>query len=217
MSRSFKSFLRPASWLGLGLLLLLSRGQAVRGDESTDVIKVEEDWELVIAEPDTSTDSPQITCVFAPTADVNEGYAAFDLNHRSEYSYVPGGLQLHVWNPNQPIVVDSSQHHEMLSHDGETVTWTQRLRLTDHVLSVRVKNGHSETWGDFGAYGDIVVAVYAGLDNLNGYSPDVSVANSGVSFGGNRVVSLTLKKVRWYSVYGLLNEDDTPRQVHPQE
>jgi hypothetical protein len=46
---------------------------------------------------------------------------------------------------------------------------------------------------------------------------EVSLDNSGVPYASNRVTSLTLKAVRWYSASGvLLQQNTTPQAVHPQ-
>ncbi len=50
-----------------------------------------------------------------------------------------------------------------------------------------------------------------------GYDPGISAANSGVSFAGNRVQSLTLKKVRVLLSNGQQIEDATARVVHQKE
>ena len=47
------------------------------------------------------------------------------------------------------------------------------------------------------------------LTDLNSYCPNVSVANSGVTFAANRVRSLKLRTVRGYSDSGELLVEDT--------
>jgi hypothetical protein len=56
------------------------------------------------------------------------------------------------------------------------------------------------------------------LPNLNSYDPNVTLDNSGVSFGGNLVVSQTLVAVRYYNSAGvLIAQITTPQLVHPQQ
>lgn len=183
----------------------------------TDVVRVEEDWELVIGEPDANTNAPQITCTISPFGSIDLGYAAFELNHRTEPAYASGGYQLHVWTPNSPVVVKSSPEKVMLTTPGETLTWTQTLNLTAGVLTFDVVNGSSTTWGAFGVPGQLSATVATPILNLNTYHSAVSVANSGVGFAGHRVQSLVLKSVRRYSLLGLLDENNMPQVVHPHQ
>jgi hypothetical protein len=85
-----------------------------------------------------------------------------------------------------------------------------------------VINGQSQTWGNFGGSngnsGHLTLGINIGLPNLNGYDPNVSLDNSGVSFASNLVVSQTLMAVRWYDAKGnLLAQFTDPQIVHPQQ
>src|SRR5262245_10238639 len=61
------------------------------GDPPT-IVRVEEDWLLEVRVPDPDSNAPQVTVVFAPTADLDFGYAEFAVNHHSHPDYIPGGL-----------------------------------------------------------------------------------------------------------------------------
>ncbi len=92
------------------------------------VARVEEDWELVVAQPDTGNNGPQVTCTISPL-DMASGYAAFDINYHTQPGYAAGGLQMHIWNPNIPIVTRDFPVTGMLSTASETITWTQTMSL----------------------------------------------------------------------------------------
>lgn len=49
--------------------------------------------------------------------------------------------------------------------------------------------------------------------NLNTYRPQISLTQSGVSFAGNRVHSLTLTKLRWIDSEGEEYEMEAPIDV----
>ena len=181
--------------------------------DGTDVVCVEEDWELVVDEPDATTNSPQVTCVTSPVGHVNGVYVAFDLNHHSLTDYYSGGLQLQLWHDDVPLSDDYPRMYNLLSSTGEVVTWTQRMRLGDERLRFEVVNGLSSSWGAFGG-STLSVSVETNLENLNQYSPDVSVANSGVGFGGNRVERLALKRVRLYKANGQVDVREVNAVVH---
>src|SRR5262245_13872484 len=88
------------SWAASLLALVLSPALA-----SADpyVVKVEEDWELVLLEPDTAVTGPQLTCTMAPTASPDALRVAFDVNHASVPSFSSGGMQLQVWQGEQCV------------------------------------------------------------------------------------------------------------------
>ncbi len=178
-----------------------------------DIVRVEEDWELVMGTPDPSTVSPQATCTFAPAGNLNSFYAVFDLNLRNFPSYEAGGVQLQLWNGNSSVEAVREKAGYTLRTDGETVSWTQRMSLDDHELQFAVVNGNSTTWGQFGT--SIAITIPSELENLNSYSPELSVENSGIGFGANRVSSLTLVRTRAYSVTQAY-EDTTPHVVYPK-
>lgn len=184
---------------------------------AADVARVEEDWQLVVNQPDPDLNGPQVTCVISPSTS-DQGYCAFDINYCTQPDYSAGGMQMHVWNPHSPIVVSNFPASGVMQTANETVTWTQTMSLTDGVLTFLVVNGQSTTWGSFGGTSDESVSVNTTANNLNSYDPNVSLDNSGVSFASNLVTSLTLTAVRWYAADGtLIQEITTPQVVHPQD
>lgn len=198
----------------LALSALLTSPAALRAQDSPTVVCVEEDWELVVNQPDTAKDGPQVTCSISPLT-MDAMYAAFDVNYRTQPDYSPGGLQLHTWDPNDPMMTQDLSTSALLATPNETVTWTMRMYLWYGSLRFRIVNGQSQTWGAFASLHSI--GTPADLVSLDGYDPQVSVDNSGVCFAGNLVVSLTLKAVRWYDASGILIRETTiPRVVHPK-
>jgi hypothetical protein len=209
------------SWLPILAMMLVTgilsasslRAQTVGGD----VYRVEEDWQLVVNEPDTINNGPQVTCTISP-ANMGTAYCAFDINYHTQPDYDAGGLQLHTWDPNDPIAYANSNKHDMMQTSGETVSWTLRMTLSSGRLSFRVMNGQSQTWGSFGGTGDgLHLYLPTALPNLNTYDPTVSLQNSGVCFASNQVVSLTLMAVRYYDAnHNLISQNNTPQSVQSQ-
>lgn len=194
--------------MSLGLFL----GATAAGAQ--EIVKVEEDWELVIGSPDADNDSPQLTCVVSPTGDLNSLYMALDLNHHTLPVYNSGGFQLQVWNDDVPVATASLESYALLNRANEKVTWTSRMSVGYGVLSFDVVGGSSTTWGAFGEDSGLQRAVTTQLTNLNAYDPAVSVANSRVGFGGNRVKSLVLTRVRLYTSTGDVVEQTLNTAVH---
>ena len=74
-----------------------------------------------------------------------------------------------------------------------------------------------ETWGAFGGQGYLKHSISSSREHLNNYDPDLSVKNTGIGFGSNRVSLLVLKRVRLYSAGGLVSEVDVNKVVHESE
>ena len=193
------------SWIGLS------------GMAWGQIVRVEEDWEMVVSEPDPDTDGPQVTCVISPVGDTNWLNAHFELNVRTVPYFRPGGLQLQLWYGESPVSHTHYPNTAIMSTAGETVRWTQAMALNGGVLSFEIVNGESTTWGPFGGQGYLQSSITTGLSDLSGYSPSVSVANSGIGYAGNRVASLVLKRVRLINADGQVSEDDTPRVLHAEQ
>ncbi len=182
-----------------------------------DVMRIEEDWELVVNEPDQLVSAPQLGTVMTPLKDIEDVYLAFALNHRINPTYTTGGMELQLWyNGNQIGWLSLGNAH--FATKGEKVTWTQRLELKNGKLRFTIANGNSKTWGSFGQGDSIHLSVKTNLGDLNDYHPQVSMANSGVTFASNRVASLVLKAVRAYNSQGqLVASQAAPASVFPPQ
>lgn len=182
--------------------------------DGPDVVRVEEDWELVIGTPDSKNAAPQVTCVMAPVDNLNGVYTTFLVNHRNTPKFMAGGMELQAWNATQALVSSQSSSSAVLETAQETIRWTMVMRLQDDHLIWELVNGQSTTWGEFGGEGAIRITLNSDLSNLNGYSPTISAKHSGVSYAANRVQSLTLRSVRTYSASGLIAEDNQAKVIH---
>lgn len=188
--------------------------------QTSSATRIEEDWELVIGEPSQNSSAPQVTCLMSPVGGADSLYATFLVNYGNTPTPTAGGLQLQAWNGK--TLLTSKQHPDqaVLNTPGEIIRWTQRMQVTSGHLVFEVVNGTSTTWGAFGADESLRVTVANGPQNLDEYSPTVSVNHSGVSFAANRVQSLVLKRVRAYTGEQgeqLLGTDLTERPVYPRK
>ncbi|MCO6439265.1 MAG: hypothetical protein J5J06_19410 [Phycisphaerae bacterium] len=160
------------------------------------VVRVEEDWELVLNEPDGSLTTPQFHTVMSPVGDLDSVYTQVTWNYRELPEFDAGGVEMQIWEGDD-YVYERSFASVSLSTEAETIRWTQNLELDGGELVFTITDGTSTTWGSFGYPSHNMQVRYAeSLPNLNGYRTSVSQANSVVTFGGNRVDRLVLKEVR---------------------
>jgi hypothetical protein len=149
----------------------------------------------------------------SPLPDIDQTYFTLEINHRSEPYWTPGGITLHQWFGEARLQSMDRPDRSVMSTAEEVVRWTQSLDTHGNVLTFKIKDGTSSTWGPFGYTGMLKVQSYWD-GNLNGYTPDVSVARSGVSYASNRVRSLKILSVRGTLEDGTTAEDNTVRVVY---
>jgi len=189
----------------VGAVALLAPAMA-RGQAQDDVVRVEEDWELVLGSPDTSVTGPQINSVLAPRGSESDLHMLLNINHQTTPSFVAGGLEMQLWHDSTALVDKRTRVGGVLNTPGEVVTWTQAASVSSNILTFEVINGQSTTWETFGGSSSLRMHLWTNWDHLNSYDPQVSIASSGVNFAENRVQSLTLKRVRLYLRSGAVQE-----------
>jgi hypothetical protein len=176
-------------------------------------VAIEEHWELSVGEPDAASSAPQVCMVTSPTGHLDGHFFLFTLNHHSVPGWVPGGHQVQLWNGEELVDAKVGPTEATLSQTDDVIRWVQRTDLQDGQLVFEIRNGTSQSWGTFGGQGHLKLAVDTDQENLNGYRPAISIEQSGVSFAGNRVRSLTLQKLRWFDSNGNVYELNAPIDV----
>ena len=158
---------------------------------------IEEDWSLVIGSPDPALEGPQISTSMKLSGDDSSPFVIFNLNYRDQPNYQPGGLQVNAWSNGQ-VVSSSNSGSAQCQTDNETITWTQRISLSGGNVNYNYKitSVQSHTWDQDTP--QLADRFATSVTSLSGYSPDTSVANSGVSFASDLVKSMTLQAVRYY-------------------
>lgn len=175
--------------------------------------QIEEDWELVVGEPDLTAEGPQITTVMTFGDDLSGAFFAFNLNYRGQPDYSAGGLEVVAFEGKRALA-SATQGSGRLQTASERITWTQSLSRSSEGLHYAIDRGVSSTWGRFGMgerHLAIVVPDTAG--DFSGYRPEASVANSGPGWQPNRVVQMRLVEVRYYAQGQLVAVDPEDREV----
>lgn len=176
--------------------------------ESPRVVLVEEHWELRIAQPDYDRSAPQTTMVMSPTGNVDGLHFLFTLNHGTVPEYASGGLQVQEWNGDDFVRSRTVSEGITIDNSEEVIHWTQRISLQDGYLKFQIRDGESDTWGNFGH--GLSLWVESSQSSLNSYRPSVSLTESQVNYAENRVTSLTLTKLVWVTEDGQTHEQNAP-------
>ena len=212
MSCSFNAA-RWGCWLAMAVAAVVLGARPL----SAQIInQVEEDWELVVAEPYYATNAPQVTCTMSPTNHENGLHMTWEINHKSGAQFVGGGLTMQLWEGEGWLATKRPVASTLMT-TAETIRWTQSMKVQGGSLLFEVKNGTSTTWGDFGDGSEKYKSSAAYTGTLLGYSPETSVALSGIGFASNRVSSFVLKRVRYYTTTGTVIEDNTERVVFQRD
>jgi len=182
-------------------------------DDQT-VVRIEEDWQIELGIPSPKDHAPQIVTVLSPRPTLDHEYSVFELNHVTYPEYFAGGLQLQSWRGTRLSRYGSSPRQQLLQTADEKISFTSAMTLDDEYLQFEIVDGSSQTWSSFGGQGYLRTRGPTALEDLSGYSPDVSVKNSRVAFASHRVRKLMLVEVRYYTEAGLLTKDETLRVVH---
>lgn len=190
----------------VGLLVSLAAHTA---PAQISVVRVEEDWQLHVTQPEMQLDAPQVTTTMIPFSSQPDLLLQVDLNHGTHPSFTNGGIQIRASINDECTAQARSLTDERLHHDFETVDWTQVVALTEGGFYFGIIDGSSETWGTFGGSSTFISvpsSIVGENLSLDDYSPQHSLSNSGVTYASNRVGHLRLKKMRVHLSNGYVSE-----------
>ena len=214
IGRGRSAFSSRVMWVGLATLLAFSACPC-RADTPTNVTRVEEDWELVIGEPNVDDTSPQIITLISPINRIDAECAVLELNHSTQPDYLDGGVQFQRWFGDFERIWRAPYTQNRLAIPGEKINYTMTMKIESGLLQFGVRNGTSQTWGAFGGeseqWNSSVVSQYA---NLDGYSSAISTKYSRIGYAANRVQKFSLKEVRYYQIDVLILKDTSEKIVY---
>ena len=124
--------------LATSALLLVWSANGARSQVAPSVVRVEEDWMLVLNEPNGVVDSPQYHTVMSPFSDFEESYAQVLWNYRETPEFRRGGVQMQGYY-GETLTASRSLEFAQLNTYAETIRWTQSLS-TD---GTAVKRSHT--------------------------------------------------------------------------
>jgi hypothetical protein len=188
----------PAALLALLAMALAPAATANGAEPYGEPWKIEEDWELVVNDPDPITNSPQITFFTCPDATNETCYFQLQMNYAADAGYSSGGFHVAAALDEELVDQARSQTRRTITVDGDRIRWTSVMAVINGEFLYAVKDGHGDDWGAFGGPDYLVRMTSSGEDDLGDYTPAKSLELVDVCFGGNRVASIVLKRVRVY-------------------
>src|SRR4051794_40692706 len=121
----------------LAMLTLGLPAGSARAQIGTLPDQIQEDWQIVIGVPDPTGAGPQMSTALSPVNDGSTPSFVFDLNYVDSPSFTPGGMQVQVWN-GDTMLSSLTKGSAQCSTTGETITWTQTMKLTSGTVSFGV-------------------------------------------------------------------------------
>jgi hypothetical protein len=185
---------------GLVLASVLSAPYCA-ADEPT-IYKIEEDWEMVIHEPDRINVSPQITFSMSPGTNEHNCYFQLQMNYFADEQFSAGGFHVAAFHDDEIADEARSKTQIVLATHHDHIRWTSVMAVVDGKAMFAVRDGHGDEWGDFGGPDYLVKLPTCPVDDLSGYHPQTSLDNVDISFGANRVDSVTLIQVKLFYTDG---------------
>ena len=166
------------------------------------VYKVEEDWEMVVNEPDVANNSPQVTFFTSPSTGLDDSYFQLQMNYHADEDYSSGGF--HVAAVDGGVVQDEARSvtRKTLSTDDDRLRWTSVMAVIENKALFAVRDGYGQEWGEFGGPDYLVRIVPTPVPDLSKYHHQQSLDNVDIGFGKNRVSGITLKAVRLFYTDG---------------
>ena len=169
------------------------------------VTRVEVDWEIRVREADYESFSPQISIIMANRRDLSSDFAEFRVN--PDYEGIQGGLQIDTWNGTQKLAESSHVARPALSASSDKIRFTTVATAELTQTKYSVEEIHCNSWGTV-AESEIAPCRTAG-EGLIRYSMSLTLDESEVEFGHNRVEYVIAKEVRYYIGNALAKRDRT--------
>ena len=186
---------------GIVFTLVLAALPACVAADST-IYKIEEDWEMVINEPDPANHSPQVTFYTSPSVNLDEVYFQLQMNYAADREFSGGGFHVASVQSDQILDEARSDTRRVLATDGDHIRWTSVMAVVYNKLLFAIKNGHATEWGDFGGPDYLVKMTPSPVPDLAEYHPQQSLDNVDIGFGANRVQSVKMLRVRVFYTDG---------------
>lgn len=165
------------------------------------IVRVEQDWEVVIKSPDTNRATPQLALWMRPDPALDAGFLV-TINYQDTPAFATGGVGIQGWH--QDACLGSRSHLLGRSPEkDERIEITTFMEIANGKASFGVSKGKSKTFGDLSKAGLTVANVQAGTTSLARYSTQDSVDNCLFTASPERVGMVKITQVRAYDAKGV--------------
>jgi hypothetical protein len=169
------------------------------------VTRVEVDWEVRVREADYESFSPQISIIMANRRDLTGEFAEFRLN--PDYEGIQGGMQIDTWLGTERLAESSHLPRPALATISERITFTTVATAGESQTKYSLEGVHCNSWGDV-SDSEIAPCHTVG-EGLIRFSMNLTLNESEVEYGHNRVDYVIAKEVRYYIGNALAKRDRT--------
>ena len=204
---------RPLACTACLVLFLTLTDSADAQSTGRTIVRVEEDWVALIAEPDAEISSPQIMNFISPIQATSGIFGLVQVNHRGAPEFQAGGLQVQGWVGSSMSGSADANKTSKLDRSSDNLRYTVAMEKVNNGITFQLLNGRSRKWGRF-AQTPVSVTVEVNEPSLEEYAPEFSVANTNVNVGAHRVNLLYLTATRFKYSDGATVTDNTDRVIH---
>jgi hypothetical protein len=201
---------RLAGFVGALVVSTVFAPAPVAAQASKGVTRIEQDWTIVVGNPNSTNGTPQIALQMKPDPAVDAG-CLFLLNYADQPSYTAGGTQLQIWNGSNCLSYQSWGSQSLGKQANEKITFTMFMEVDGTNLTFGYTNLKSWTWGN---NNNQTVTTPSTATSLPNYATSDTTANSLIMVGSAQVSSMTISAVRYYSGKTLV-KTDTSTSVFP--
>ena len=159
-------------------------GQKSLAAEPT-VYKVEEDWELVVNQPDASSNSPQITFFTSPSHLLEDSYFQLQMNYHAADDYSSGGFHVASVSDDQTVDDARSMTRKNLATNDDLIRWTSVMAVIDNRALFAGRDGYGREWGSFGGPDYLVLMVPSPVPDLSNYRYQESMKSVDLGYRRN--------------------------------
>ncbi len=201
----------------LALVSLLLSAPTLLGQAPEGTVAIEQDWTVElysVSDPDLGITNPQFITGFA----IPNVPALFQVtwNHRDIPIGEEGGIQLQAYS--WDVLQDDREiltpaWKEKLSENNETVTWTQRLHISELDYVFTVTNIAGKTWGSIPGPYSVTRRFLSWTPPLELYTYEEIRRNTGITAGSNRFKKMAILETRFYGANGDLLSTDSEEKV----
>ncbi|HEX4589221.1 MAG TPA: hypothetical protein VH120_04790 [Gemmataceae bacterium] len=201
---------RLAAFVGALVVSTVFAPAPAAAQASKAVTRIEQDWTIVVGNPDPTSGMPQLALRLKPDPAVNVGGLLL-LNYVDQPSFSTGGTQLQLWNGATCLAYQTNGSQTLGKQVSERITFTLFMEVDGTNLTFGFTN--MKSWS-FGNNNNQTLTTPSTTTSLPNYATSDTASKSVILVGSEQVSSMTINAVRYYSGKSLV-ATDTSTNVFP--